>query len=83
MIKNSLKMWQDAEIIAKNARPISTPHGLFSNVMPLTKVLHETDFARKTIGGTDKKIRALLNSDKKQHREWKWITWEEYDKQSK
>ena len=73
------KQWSNPEnnMVKANSRPISTPHGLFSNVMPLTKVLHETDFGRKTIEGTDKKIRALLNSDK--HTDWNWISREEYN----
>ncbi len=68
------KQWSNPEnnMVKANARPISTPYGNYSNVMPLTKVLHDTDFGRKTIEGTDKKIRALLNSTKKQHAKWQF-----------
>lgn len=74
---NTKENWSKSGFIQKNARPITTPYGTFTNVMPLTDILHDTDFGRKTKAGTDKKIRALLNSDK--HADWVWLTWEEYD----
>lgn len=68
------------EWIRKNCRPVSTPYGIFKRVKEAIEA-YCAHHPEERYASVNLKLRRWYKSNKKP--EWAYLTWEEYDKQSK
>lgn len=68
------------EWIRKNCRPVSTPYGIFKRSKEAIEA-YCADHPEERYASVNLKLRRWYKSNKKP--DWTYLTWEEYDKQSK